>query len=136
LSATRLDDKKDLIALHPECESDWLSKLVDLHLPYLRMFCLVCIPIPSKTFLSFSVHDSHVDESIALFSMRKVNGAVEILSMIIAAVLKIVPIVTLNAVTYNNVRLGLICVFAILFAFNIHISTNARKAELFASTVA
>jgi hypothetical protein len=77
-----------------------------------------------------------VDESITLYSMRKVNRAVAILSMVIAAVLLIVSIVTLYLVTNNNARLGLICAFTILFALTIHFLTNARRAELFASTAA
>jgi hypothetical protein len=77
-----------------------------------------------------------VDESIALFSMKKINHAVAILSMIIAAVLLIVSIVTLYVVTNNNIRLGLICAFTIFFALSIHLLTNARRAELFASTAA
>jgi hypothetical protein len=68
--------------------------------------------------------------------MRKVNHAVKILSMIISTILMIVSIVTLYVVTNNNVRLGLICAFTILFAFSIYVSTNARRAELFASTAA
>jgi hypothetical protein len=83
-----------------------------------------------------AIKDSHVDDSIALFSMKKVNRAVAILSMVIAAVLLIVSIVTLYVVTNNNVRLGLICGFTILFALSIHLLTNARRAELFASTAA
>jgi len=82
------------------------------------------------------IKDSHVDDSIALFSMKKINRAVATLSMIIAAVLLIVSIVTLYVVTNNNVRLGLICGFTILFALSIHLLTNARRAELFASTAA
>jgi hypothetical protein len=82
------------------------------------------------------IKDSHVDDSIALFSMKKINRAVATLSMIIAAVLLIVSIVTLYVVTNNNVRLGLICSFTILFALSIHLLTNARRAELFASTAA
>jgi hypothetical protein len=39
LSATRLNDKADLVALHQEFERDWLARLVEI--PYLRLFCLV-----------------------------------------------------------------------------------------------
>jgi hypothetical protein len=48
----------------------------------------------------------------------------------------IISIVTLYVVTNNHVRLGLICIFTILFAFSIHIATSAGRAELFASTAA
>ena len=56
--------------------------------------------------------------------------------MILAAVLLIVSIVTLYLVTNNNVRLALICVFTVVFAGSVHLLTNAKRAELFASTAA
>ncbi|KAE9375349.1 hypothetical protein N431DRAFT_402786 [Stipitochalara longipes BDJ] len=118
LMAHRLDDKEDLVAMHPAFEKDWLARLVEL--PYLRLLFL----------------DLHVDESIALFSMRKINRAVTIISMVLAVVLLIVSIVTLYVVTNNNVRLALICVFTVVFAGSIHLLTNAKRAELFASTAA
>jgi len=36
LSATRLNDEKDLVALHPAYDKDWLANLAEL--PYLRLF--------------------------------------------------------------------------------------------------
>ncbi|KAL5325457.1 hypothetical protein ACEPPN_006582 [Leptodophora sp. 'Broadleaf-Isolate-01'] len=118
LQASRLNDESDLVALHPAFERDWLSRIVDL--PYLRYFCL----------------HSDVDESIAIYSMRKVNRAVAAISMILAALILIVTIVTLYLVTNNHVRLGLICAFTVGFALSIHLLTNARRAELFAATAA
>jgi hypothetical protein len=118
LGATRLDDENDLIALHPAFVKDWLVKLVSL--PYLRMLCL----------------HSHVDESIAIFSLRKVNRAVAALSMVIAALLLLGAIIALYLVTSNKLKLGLICLFTIAFALTINLLTNARRAELFASTAA
>ncbi|RFU33049.1 hypothetical protein B7463_g3287, partial [Scytalidium lignicola] len=116
LSASQLDDENELIALHPEFEKDWLTRLVEL--PYLRLICLV----------GKGIH--------ALLSMRKINRAVATLSMLLAAVLLIVSIITLYLVTNNNVRLGLVCGFTILFAGSVRLLTNARRAELFASTAA
>lgn len=118
LMAHRLDDEDNLVAMHPAFEKDWLARLVEL--PYLRLICL----------------DTHVDESIALFSMRKINRAVTIISMALAVVLLIVSIVTLYLVTNNNIRLALICVFTVVFAGSVHLLTNAKRAELFASTAA
>ncbi|KAH9209295.1 hypothetical protein DL95DRAFT_466970 [Leptodontidium sp. 2 PMI_412] len=116
--ALQLNDESDLVALHSAFERDWLSRIVDL--PYLRYFCL----------------HSDVDESIAIYSMRKVNRAVAAISMILAALILIVTIVTLYLVTNNHVRLGLICAFTVGFALSIHLLTNARRAELFAATAA
>jgi hypothetical protein len=84
----------------------------------------------------FKSQDSRVDESITLFSMKKMKRAAAVLSMFTAVVLLIVSIVTLYVVSDPNVRLGLICVFTIVFAASIHLLTNARRTELFASTAA
>jgi hypothetical protein len=56
--------------------------------------------------------------------------------MVLAAILLIVSIVTLYLVTNSNVRLTLICVFTVVFAGSVHLLTNAKRAELFASTAA
>ena len=58
------------------------------------------------------------------------------MSMVLAAVILIITIVTLYLVTNNNVRLGLICAFTVGFALSVHLLTNARRAELFAATAA
>jgi hypothetical protein len=39
LSANRLDDERDLVALHPEFDTDWLTRLVEV--PHLRHLFLV-----------------------------------------------------------------------------------------------
>ncbi|KAF4634798.1 hypothetical protein G7Y89_g3322 [Cudoniella acicularis] len=116
--ATRLDDESDLVALHPAFEGDWLTKFV--YLPYLRMLCL----------------NFHVDESIAIFSKKKLDQAVAVLSIFVTAVLLVVSIVTLYFATTNNMRLGLLCLFTILFAVAVNTMSNAGRAELFASTSA
>ncbi len=77
-----------------------------------------------------------MDESIAIYSMRKVNRAVAIISMVIAAILLVVSIVVLYFVTNSDARLGLISAFTILFALSIHLLTNAQRGELFASAAA
>lgn len=68
--------------------------------------------------------------------MRKINRAVAIISMVLAMILLIVSIVTLYLVTDNNVKLALVCVFTVVFAGSVHLLTNAKRAELFASTAA
>ena len=80
--------------------------------------------------------DSHVDESIALFSMRKTKRAVGILSMLLAAIMFTVSIVSLYLVTNNTTRLGLICAFTVMLAAILQLLTNASRTELFACTAA
>lgn len=43
LSAARLNNEQNLVALHPPFERDWLAKLVEL--PYLRFLCLVHVTV-------------------------------------------------------------------------------------------
>ncbi|KAE9364413.1 hypothetical protein N431DRAFT_519815 [Stipitochalara longipes BDJ] len=80
--------------------------------------------------------DSHVDESLALFSMRKTKKTVGILSMLLAAIMFTVSIVSLYLVTNNTTRLGLICAFTVLLAAILQLLTNASRTELFACTAA
>ena len=68
--------------------------------------------------------------------MKKVKRSVNIMSMVLAAIILIITIVTLYLVTNNNVRLGLICAFTVAFSLSVHLLTNARRAELFAATAA
>jgi uncharacterized membrane protein YjjB (DUF3815 family) len=68
--------------------------------------------------------------------MKKFDRAVAVLSILVAAVLLISSIVTLYIVTNNNIRLGLVCLFTALFAVTVNMMSNARRAELFASTAA
>jgi len=82
------------------------------------------------------VQDSRVDESIAFFSVQKFNQAAAILNTVVAAVLLVVSIVVLHAVSKERVRLGLICFFTVMFALCVKIFTNARRAEVFGSTAA
>lgn len=77
-----------------------------------------------------------MDESTGLYSTRKMNRAVSILSIVVATILFITTIVTLYLVTNEKIRLGLICSFTIAFALSVELLTNARRAELFASTAA
>jgi len=120
LSAARLDseNRDDLVALHPPFENDWLITLLEL--PYIRLFF---------------VHH-HVDDSIALSSLKKMNRVLSILGMMITAIVLLGGIVTLYFVTSNHARIVLICVFTVLFSLSVQMLTNARRAELFASSAA
>jgi len=56
--------------------------------------------------------------------MRKINRAVAIISMVLAAILLIVSVVTFYLVTNSNVRLGLICAFTVTFAVSVHLFSS------------
>jgi hypothetical protein len=133
LSAERLDHPNDLVALHPLFERDLLSKFVEI--PFLRLLCLVSPP-SSVLPLTHTYQDSHVDDSITIFSKGKMNRAASLLSVVIASILLIVSIVALYIVQNQKLRLGLICVFTVIFAASIDLLTNARRVEIFVSTAA
>ena len=59
-----------------------------------------------------------------------------VLSILLAAVLLIGSIVNLYLVQDNLKRLGLVGVYTAVFAGSVGILSNARRAELFASTAA
>jgi hypothetical protein len=56
--------------------------------------------------------------------------------MVLAAVLLIGAIVNLYLVSKPKAKLGLVAMYTILFASSVALCTNARRAELFASTAA
>ena len=60
----------------------------------------------------------------------------EVVGIILAAILLVGAIMNLYLVQNNNVRLGLIGGYTGAFALSIGLLTNARRAELFASTAA
>ena len=76
----------------------------------------------------------HIDATISRFSTRKTNRATAIVSMMNGTILLIMSIVTVYLVTNRNGRLVLICGFTVAFVLSVHLTTIARKAELFAST--
>lgn len=59
-----------------------------------------------------------------------------VLSILLAAILLIGSIVNLYLVQDNLKRLGLVGVYTAVFAASVGILSNARRAELFASTAA
>jgi hypothetical protein len=61
---------------------------------------------------------------------------VEAIAIILAAILLVGAVINLYLVQSNNVRLGLIGGYTSEFALSIGLLTNARRAELFASTAA
>lgn len=57
-------------------------------------------------------------------------------STVVDAVLLLGAIVVLRLVSEENAQLGLIAMFTVLFAGSVGILTNARRAEIFATTAA
>jgi hypothetical protein len=74
--------------------------------------------------------------NLAHISERRIAQAVSVLATFIAAALLVGAIVNLYFVTNNETRLGLIGAYTATFSISVAGLTNARRAELFASTAA
>ncbi|KAG7119406.1 hypothetical protein HYQ44_005232 [Verticillium longisporum] len=59
-----------------------------------------------------------------------------IFSTFIAALLLLGAIVALRLIKQQDVQLGVIAIFTILFSASVKVMTNARRAEIFGSTAA
>lgn len=73
-------------------------------------------------------------DGIVYVSDNRITRAVKILSTFNAAALLVGAIVSLYAIESEKTKLGVIALFTALFAANVGILTNARRAELFAAT--
>lgn len=57
-------------------------------------------------------------------------------STVVAAILLLGAIILLRLLDQENAQLGVIAMFTVLFAVSVGVLTNARRAEIFASTAA
>ena len=84
--------------------------------------------LQSKT-TKISDDTEHIKES-------HVSQVAALISIIIAAILLLGAIVSLRLIKQEDAQLGAIAMFTIFFAGSVGILTNARRAEIFASTAA
>ncbi|KAF4870207.1 hypothetical protein CGCSCA1_v010531 [Colletotrichum siamense] len=112
-----LDNAKDLVALNPAQETDFLSE-------YLRRNW----PLKTDT--------KQNGVQIGRYEERSISIAVAVISTLIAAFLLIGSITGLYFVKNDAAKLGLIAFFTTLFALSVGLTTNARRAEIFAGTAA
>lgn len=117
LSANRIDviHQGDLIALRRLSEKDPLSRFLQDHWRF-------------KT-TKLANNTEHIKE-------KHVAWAAAAVSTFVAAVLLLGAIFSLRLLGREDAQLGLIAMFTILFAASISGLTNARRAEIFASTAA
>jgi hypothetical protein len=84
--------------------------------------------------LSYAQQTPQRHGDIRYTSDRRIAGFIAIVSTINAAALLIGAIVSLYTVASPRKKLGIIAGFTSLFAINVGVLTNARRAELFAAT--
>ncbi|EQB45488.1 hypothetical protein CGLO_15629 [Colletotrichum gloeosporioides Cg-14] len=73
---------------------------------------------------------------IGRYEEHSISIAVAVISTLIAAILLIGSITGLYFVKSDAAKLGLIAFFTSLFALSVGVTTNARRAEIFAGTAA
>lgn len=133
-------ESADLIALAP-VDSDRLNRLLRR---YCGWFLKVWHPpmdvygtaIANSRKEASSVDETHVD--MYYFSERRIQWLGAVVSGIFSALLLIGAIVCLLFVSDKgtSMRIGMIVLFTCLFAGVVSLLTNARRAEIFASTAA
>ncbi|OTA67809.1 hypothetical protein K449DRAFT_364252 [Hypoxylon sp. EC38] len=115
---TFLDDFKDLIALKTPTETDLLSSFLRRHWA-------------SEKELS---HDGV--NHFARFSEQSISIAVNLITIVVAAVFLVGPIIGLDFARSPTAKLIMISLFTVAFAASIGLITTAKRAEIFAATAA
>ncbi|MCJ1435543.1 hypothetical protein MMC27_004917 [Xylographa pallens] len=108
----------DLIALYVPPDQDRLTRFIRHYFPWIFVT---------------SFQPSH-SPSAVLISERALSRFVAVLSTFVVAGLLIGAIATLNFVTSQDWRLGVIALFTIGFAASVALLTNASRAEVYAAT--
>ncbi|KAH0551488.1 hypothetical protein GP486_007298 [Trichoglossum hirsutum] len=113
-------DLKDLVALRPAQGQDRLSLLL-------------------RRFNYFFRQKRDVPDSwggIKYFPEHRVTRSVKLISTVVSAALLAGSVVALYSTKLLGVKLGLICVFTVLFAAALVLLTNARQVEIFGASAA
>ncbi len=79
---------------------------------------------------------TQITEETEYINEGHVTWVAAIVSTVIAAILLLGAIILLRLVKEENAQLGFVAMFMILFAISVSLLTNARRAEMFASTAA
>ncbi|KAI6755499.1 hypothetical protein HG531_004605 [Fusarium graminearum] len=118
-SSNLYDDSDDLLVLHSRESPDRLTMFVQDNFGYL-----------------FEESGTANGSSIAYASGKKISTFISYISTVLAAVLLIGAIVILYNINSDNLKLGLIALFTVLFSASVGLLTNAKRAEVFGATAA
>ncbi|CAN9326989.1 unnamed protein product [Alternaria alternata] len=113
-----LDEASDLVALQKPTNHDYLSRSLRNHWLFTR-----------------SQSDDSIDRA-TVYKDTHVARVVAAISMVLAAILLVGAISSLYFVINPKAKLGLLALYTILFAMSVGLCTNARRAEVFATTAA
>ncbi|OAL46763.1 hypothetical protein IQ07DRAFT_545756 [Pyrenochaeta sp. DS3sAY3a] len=121
-----LDDKNDLISMAKPHEEDYLTRILQN----------CWISRKPKTVSSLNQISVDPFDRTAIYRNIHIVRTVAALDLLLAALLLVGSIVNLYFVQDHKAKLGLIALYTILFALSVTLCTNARRAEVFASTAA
>ncbi|KAJ5578024.1 uncharacterized protein N7459_006988 [Penicillium hispanicum] len=117
LAKNLFEDEDDMIALRTPAASDPLSKLLQDSWVFQERF-----------------RDSF--DHTSRYQGRHVAWTVAIISMLCAAGLLAVAIVSLYLVSNPTAKLGMVVAYTIIFALSIALLTNASRAEIYGASAA
>ncbi|KAK3681001.1 hypothetical protein B0T22DRAFT_502515 [Podospora appendiculata] len=117
-SSTLYDDAVDLLALHAVEQRDRMTVFVQDNF--------------GPTLNGGSGNSSSLDYA----SESKIASFISYLSVVLAAMLLFGAILILYNTKSDNLKLGLLAFFTILFAASVGLLTNAKRSEVFGSTAA
>ncbi|KAK3386253.1 hypothetical protein B0T20DRAFT_427706 [Sordaria brevicollis] len=127
-SASVYDDTDDLVVLHGTGEPiDRMSRLLAHSISYLA-------PLFQGT--STRSGQDLYDENVFHTTEKRLARYITWLSTFLAVLLLVCPITVLYTVESDKLKLGLIALFTVLFGGSVELLSNAKRAEIFASTAA
>jgi hypothetical protein len=74
--------------------------------------------------------------SLYHYSDEHVYRVIDVIGTVVASVTPVISIVVLYVVNSMRIRLGLVCIFTLIFSFVLALATKARRVEIFAATAA
>ncbi|KAH7276031.1 hypothetical protein B0J15DRAFT_476441 [Fusarium solani] len=121
-SSSLYDDPDDLVVLHTAEPPDRLTMFVQGYFGFL--------------FKDEDHRKATTSSSVGYASGKRISAFISYLSTLLAALLLIGAIVVLYNIKTDDLKLGLIALFTIIFAASVGLLTNARRAEVFGATAA
>lgn len=134
-SSSLYDDSDDLLVLHSREPPDRLTMFVQDNFGYLFEVRIVS-PADRHGWPHIQESGTANGSSIAYASGKKISTFISYISTVLAAVLLIGAIVILYNINSDNLKLGLIALFTVLFSASVGLLTNAKRAEVFGATAA
>jgi hypothetical protein len=83
-----------------------------------------------------STEAAETSSPVFYYSENKINRLSDFIALLLAVCLLIGAIASLHYVRAEGLRLGMICVYTLLFAAGLSLTTRGKKGEVFGATAA